>query len=154
MRAARQRLAHIDGLRAVAILGVVGYHVGLPGFRGGFVGVDVFFVISGFLITGLIVDRLDAGTFTYRQFYAERVLRIFPPLLLVICVTLLAAALLKLSPFALANFGETAAASAAIYSNFRDQSHLSDLGSLRLFRSFPDEVAWTLGNDFSGTEPR
>ena len=48
----------VEGLRAVAIVAVVGYHVGLPGFGGGFVGVDVFFVISGFLITGLLVAEI------------------------------------------------------------------------------------------------
>jgi peptidoglycan/LPS O-acetylase OafA/YrhL len=50
----------IDGLRAIAVLIVVAFHVGIPGFTGGFVGVDVFFVISGFLITGLLVDEIVA----------------------------------------------------------------------------------------------
>jgi peptidoglycan/LPS O-acetylase OafA/YrhL len=69
----------IDGLRAVAVLSVVAYHYGalLPG---GFVGVDVFFVISGYLITRQIVDGLATGTFTFRGFYARRARRILPAL--------------------------------------------------------------------------
>jgi hypothetical protein len=147
MRAARQRFAHIDGLRAVAILGVVGYHVGLPGFRGGFVGVDVFFVISGFLITGLIVDRLDAGTFSKRNQLARPA-----------AIELLKSQAERhrnvkfIDPFAA--FCESGVcrpygAEAILY---RDQSHLSDPGSVRLFRSFPDEVAWMFGS--SAREPR
>src|SRR5690349_17401143 len=82
------RLAYIDGVRAIAILAVVAFHAHIPGFRGGFVGVDVFFVISGFLITQQIVSQLLAGRFSATDFYARRVLRIFPPLLLVTVVTL------------------------------------------------------------------
>jgi len=58
----------IDGLRAIAVLSVIGFHVGFRSFAGGFVGVDVFFVISGFLITRLIRDQVGAGTFTFRTF--------------------------------------------------------------------------------------
>lgn len=75
----------IDGLRAVAIVPVVLFHAGIPGFGGGFVGVDVFFVISGFLITGLLQERLDAGRLSLRDFYERRIRRIFPALVLVLC---------------------------------------------------------------------
>lgn len=56
----------IDGLRAVAVLAVVLCHAGVPGFAGGFVGVDVFFVISGYLICGILARELEAGDFSWR----------------------------------------------------------------------------------------
>ncbi len=75
--------ADIDGLRAVAILSVVGYHA-FPGWiKGGFVGVDVFFVISGFLISTIIFGSLDKEAFSFKEFYARRIKRIFPALILV-----------------------------------------------------------------------
>src|SRR3954471_5621138 len=70
----------IDGLRARAIVPVVLYHVGARGCFGGFVGVDVFFVISGYLITGILVRELERGGISLRDFYRRRVLRIFPAL--------------------------------------------------------------------------
>ena len=76
----------IDGLRAIAILPVVLYHA-FPGLLpGGFVGVDIFFVISGFLISGIVWNALEAGDFSYTRFYANRILRIFPALLTVLLV--------------------------------------------------------------------
>jgi peptidoglycan/LPS O-acetylase OafA/YrhL len=68
----------IDGLRAVAIVPVVLFHLGLSHFRGGFVGVDVFFVISGFLITSVIGPEMLAGRFSVLTFYERRVRRLFP----------------------------------------------------------------------------
>lgn len=80
----------IDGLRAIAILAVVFYHAGFPGFSGGFVGVDVFFVISGFLITTLLFNEAAAtGRVNLSAFYARRVRRLMPAGLLVVAVTLL-----------------------------------------------------------------
>jgi peptidoglycan/LPS O-acetylase OafA/YrhL len=73
----------IDGLRAVAVLSVVGFHAFPSLVKGGFIGVDVFFVISGFLISGIVFESLDKGTFTFREFYARRIRRIFPALILV-----------------------------------------------------------------------
>ena len=67
----------IDGLRAIAVIGVVLYHVGL-GFPGGYVGVDVFFVISGYLITGIIMKDLHRGTFSMLDFWVRRIRRILP----------------------------------------------------------------------------
>ncbi len=79
----------IDGLRAIAVLAVVLYHA-FPGWLpGGFVGVDIFFVISGYLITKHILGDLSAGAFSIRTFYARRIRRIFPALLLVLLVCLL-----------------------------------------------------------------
>lgn len=80
----RRYRADIDGLRAVAIVPVVLYHGGIAGFSGGFVGVDVFFVISGFLITSFILTEMDRGVFSLRSFYLRRIRRIFPALFLVV----------------------------------------------------------------------
>lgn len=77
-------LPFVDGLRAISILAVVGFHSGIAGLPGGFVGVDVFFVISGFLIINHINDELQRGQFSLLRFYARRVLRIQPALLLVL----------------------------------------------------------------------
>jgi peptidoglycan/LPS O-acetylase OafA/YrhL len=79
----------IDGLRAVAVLAVVFYHVKESLLPGGFAGVDVFFVISGFLITGNLHRRMGQKTFTFADFYRRRLLRIFPPLIVVILATVL-----------------------------------------------------------------
>jgi peptidoglycan/LPS O-acetylase OafA/YrhL len=78
----------IDGLRAVAILSVLSFHAWPKALQGGFVGVDVFFVISGYLITGIIAGNIDAGNFRLRDFYGRRVRRIFPALVLVLAATL------------------------------------------------------------------
>ncbi|MES2504242.1 MAG: acyltransferase family protein [Myxococcota bacterium] len=83
-----ERRKDIDGLRAIAILSIVAYHF-FPSVKGGFIGVDIFFVISGFLITGVILRDLEAGTFSYKNFYARRIKRIFPALILVLGTALL-----------------------------------------------------------------
>jgi peptidoglycan/LPS O-acetylase OafA/YrhL len=70
----------IDGLRAIAVLAVVFFHLGFPGFRGGYVGVDIFFVVSGFLITRLIRDQIAEGGFTFSGFYLRRARRLFAAL--------------------------------------------------------------------------
>jgi peptidoglycan/LPS O-acetylase OafA/YrhL len=81
----------VEGLRALAILLVVLYHANVPGVRGGFVGVDVFFVISGFLITGLLVSEAGrSGRVSILRFYARRARRILPAATLVIILTVLA----------------------------------------------------------------
>ncbi len=80
----------IDGLRAIAIIAVVFYHAGFPGFGGGFVGVDVFFVISGFLITALLFkEAVATGRLSLSAFYARRVRRLMPAALIVVAVTML-----------------------------------------------------------------
>ncbi|KPF94084.1 acetylase [Novosphingobium sp. AAP83] len=82
----------IDGLRALAILPVLAFHAKISGFTGGFVGVDIFFVISGFLITGIIAREVDGGTFSLVRFYERRARRILPALLVMIAAVLVLAA--------------------------------------------------------------
>src|SRR5215207_5461767 len=83
--------ADIDGLRALAIVPVVLFHGRLGPLSGGFVGVDIFFVISGFLITSLILKDLELGSFSFKDFYARRVRRIIPALTCMLSATTLAA---------------------------------------------------------------
>ena len=78
----------IDGLRAVAVLPVILFHAGFTTFSGGFVGVDVFFVISGYLITTIIVDEMEIGSFSLLNFYERRARRILPALFFVMLCTL------------------------------------------------------------------
>jgi peptidoglycan/LPS O-acetylase OafA/YrhL len=106
----------IDGLRALAILGVVVYHAAPEALRGGFVGVDVFFVISGFLITGIILRGLDEGRFSFIDFYARRVRRIFPALALVLAACLVFG-WVGLFPLELRQLGKHVAAAALFLSN-------------------------------------
>jgi peptidoglycan/LPS O-acetylase OafA/YrhL len=75
----------IDGLRAISVIAVIIFHSGFEFLSGGYVGVDIFFVISGYLITGLVFDEVKAGTFTYASFYKRRIARLLPTL----CLTLL-----------------------------------------------------------------
>jgi len=77
----------IDGLRALAVLSVIAYHAAPTAVHGGFVGVDVFFVISGFLITTIIVNARSDGTFSLIDFYARRIRRLFPALIVVLLAT-------------------------------------------------------------------
>ena len=76
----------IDGLRALAVFAVFVFHAfpKVPVFKGGFVGVDVFFVISGFLISSIIYTQLEKGTFSFWDFYSRRIRRIYPVLLTVL----------------------------------------------------------------------
>lgn len=106
----------IDGLRAVAVLAVVFYHYGIGPLAGGFVGVDIFFVISGFLITGIVQKEIEQGRFTFAGFYQRRVRRLFPALFVVLLATLLAG-LVILLPTDLALLGRTMVATVLFASN-------------------------------------
>lgn len=86
----------IDGLRAIAVLAVILFHIDKALLPGGFVGVDVFFVLSGFLITSKIMQDLASGQFSLRDFYVRRIKRIAPAMLVVILLTVLAAHVLML----------------------------------------------------------
>lgn len=93
----RNYRADIDGLRAFAVLGVLLFHAGYSAFAGGFVGVDVFFVISGYLISGGILEDVKSGRFSYAGFYTRRARRILPALIFTVAITF-AAGTLFLSP--------------------------------------------------------
>lgn len=105
----------IDGLRAMAVVPVILFHAGVEAVAGGFVGVDVFFVISGFLITGIILDDLEQGRFSLLSFYERRARRILPALLLVmlVCVPV---AWFTMMPDPLENFGQSVVAT-LLFSN-------------------------------------
>lgn len=75
--------SEIDGLRALAVLPVILFHAGFSFFSGGYVGVDIFFVISGYLITTIILDDLEKGKFSIARFYERRARRILPALFFV-----------------------------------------------------------------------
>lgn len=110
-------LNYIDGLRAFAVVVVLLFHLNFPLITGGFVGVDVFFVISGFLITRLIVNELQqTGTFNFINFYCRRIKRIFPALFFVLFCTLIAG-LILLAPSHLRALGRSLAAAALSLSN-------------------------------------
>jgi peptidoglycan/LPS O-acetylase OafA/YrhL len=105
----------IDGLRAVSVLGVVLYHFQL-GVPGGFVGVDVFFVISGYLITSIIVREIESGSFSIRNFWARRIRRIFPAASL-LGVSVLLAGIFILGPDPTVNLAKSSLAQTFIVSN-------------------------------------
>lgn len=106
----------IDGLRAVAVLAVVIFHLNKGWLPGGFTGVDVFFVISGFLITGILSRGLQAGSFSYSQFYLARARRILPATIFCIVVSLVVGSIVML-PQDASNLGASAAASAVWAAN-------------------------------------
>lgn len=109
----------IQGVRAVAVLAVVGFHAGVPGVGGGFVGVDVFFVVSGFLITGQLWAELrGTGRISFGRFYARRARRLLPAALLVLVVTMMASAII-LPPREALSVWTDARAAALYVSNYR-----------------------------------
>lgn len=108
--------ADIDGLRAVAVLCVLAFHAFPSRLPGGFVGVDIFFVISGYLISGIIFGGLAEGRFTFPDFYQRRIRRIFPALL-VMLVAVLVAGWFLLTPSPYGQLGKHVAGGAAFVSN-------------------------------------
>ena len=106
----------IDGLRALAVLPVLLFHAGL-GMRGGFMGVDIFFVISGYLITTLIARDLQLGCFKMRDFWERRIRRILPAAAVMVIATLIAGAIILL-PQSFENLGQSALAQSLLVSNF------------------------------------
>lgn len=106
----------IDGLRAVAVVPVILFHAGIPFFQGGFAGVDVFFVLSGYLITGIIIRELAQGEFSIVQFYERRARRILPALftVLICCVPF---AWMWMLPFQFKDFSQSIVATVFFASN-------------------------------------
>ena len=109
--------SEIDGLRAFAVLSVVAFHAFPSWLKGGFIGVDVFFVISGFLITSHIFEKLDKGQFSFTDFFSRRIRRIFPALILVMTCSLAFGWFALLSD-EYAQLGKHVASGAAFISNF------------------------------------
>jgi peptidoglycan/LPS O-acetylase OafA/YrhL len=107
----------IDGLRAIAVLSVIGFHAFPEWIHGGFIGVDIFFVISGYLISTIIFENLDRNTFNFFDFYARRIKRIFPALIFVLIICL-AFGWLALLADELVQLGKHIAAGAGFISNF------------------------------------
>ena len=106
----------IDGLRAIAVGSVLAYHAFPSLLPGGFIGVDIFFVISGFLITTILLQSLAAGDFSYRDFYTRRIRRIFPALVLVLLATL-AFGWYVLLPGEFSQLGKQTTGGAAFFAN-------------------------------------
>lgn len=99
----------VDGLRAIAVVPVLFFHAEVPGFQGGFVGVDIFFVISGYLITRLLLQEMAADRFSFWSFWIRRIRRILP-LLLVVTLCTIPLAWMLMSPDGLQNFGQSVVA--------------------------------------------
>ena len=119
LEAPRRFRPDLEGLRGVAVVLVLLYHARVPGFPGGYVGVDVFFVLSGFLITRLLIRELrDTGRIAFGAFYARRARRLLPVAALVVAVTLAASAVM-LAPLQAADVANDAVASALYASNIR-----------------------------------
>jgi len=106
----------IDGLRCIAVLAVIFFHAGFAPFSGGFIGVDIFFVISGYLITRIIQGEIAQGRFSFARFYERRVRRIFPALFAMALATSVAA-LCLLSPDQLQQYGHSLVAMNLFLSN-------------------------------------
>ena len=132
----------IDGLRAVAIVPVILFHLGLNWMPGGFLGVDVFFVISGFLITSILLREMATGTFSFQRFWARRVRRILPALLVVTVATLAAAWILVFPPDRPA-VGRQALATLLSAANFYFWRHAGDYWGPQAEES-PFLHAWSL----------
>ncbi|MFG3596708.1 acyltransferase family protein [Bradyrhizobium sp. RDI18] len=132
----------VDGLRAIAVILVLNFHAFPDAMPGGFIGVDVFFVISGFLITGIIARELELGRFSLIEFYNRRIRRIFPALIVVLSATLLLGWFWML-PSAFAQLGSDSFASAAFLANIALllQSGYFDVESARK----PLLHLWSLG---------
>ncbi|HXZ97136.1 MAG TPA: acyltransferase family protein [Burkholderiales bacterium] len=132
----------VDGLRAIAILSVIGFHAFPQYVQGGFVGVDIFFVISGFLISGFIFKELDQGSFRFANFYARRIKRIFPALILVLSASLALGWYMLLSDEYL-QLGKHIAAGAAFILNFTLWNELGYFDTAAEFK--PLLHLWSLG---------
>lgn len=106
----------IDGLRAFAVLSVVLFHLGFERLEGGFLGVDIFFVISGYLISSIIEPKISIGSFSFRTFYLKRIRRLIPPSLVTIIATFVASAFI-LQPNDMIGFSRSAIAATFSVSN-------------------------------------
>jgi len=132
----------IDGLRAIAVMLVVIYHSGLPLFSGGFIGVDVFFVISGYLITKVISQDLSERRFSFREFYRRRIKRLLPAYLALVIATIGTALFISL-PAHLDDTTQGVAASAVYASNvwfWKESGYFAGVSEIKPFLH-----TWSLG---------
>ena len=133
----------IDGLRALAVLLVFCFHLKIPGFKGGFIGVDIFFVISGYLITSIYFnEKKKNGKFNFLSYFEKRLFRLFPSLIFIVLLTLLFGYIL-LSPFDLIEISKSAIYSILFLSNiyfFLDSSYWANLNEYKFFIH-----TWSLG---------
>ena len=138
----RSYRSDIDGIRSLAILSVVLYHAGVPGLTGGLTGVDIFFVLSGYLIGGHIFSELHSDRFSYLRFYQRRAKRILPAFFAVMIFTL-AGVLLMVSPLTTYHYARSAFAATLSLSNFEfwGSSGYFDTGSA----TNPLLMTWSLG---------
>jgi peptidoglycan/LPS O-acetylase OafA/YrhL len=140
-----ERLAYrrdIDGLRAIAVLSVVAFHLFPAICKGGFVGVDIFFVISGFLISSIIYSELESGRFSIVEFYVRRIRRIYPALFLVLCFVCIAGWMLLL-PSDFIALGKQIVGGSTFVANFvlwRQSGYFEQASSLK-----PLLHLWSLG---------
>lgn len=132
----------IDGMRALAVLAIVAYHINPVRVAGGFVGVDVFFVISGFLITSITVREISLGSFSFAVFYAKRIKRLFPALFAMLAICWLAGYFLLLPP-ELVDVSRASIASVFYLSNFYFYSRSGYFDSS--LDSDPLVHTWSLG---------
>lgn len=132
----------VDGLRALSVLSVLFFHAGVPGFGGGFWGVDVFFVVSGYLITRLLLENQRSGTTDLADFYLRRARRILPPLYLVLfCSAVLA--WFTLTPSAMLEFSSSLAGATLFFSNlvfWKQSGYFAEINELK-----PLIHTWSLG---------
>ena len=138
----RQHQPEIEGLRAIAVLAVLLFHLKIWGFSGGFVGVDMFFVISGYLITKNIIRDIKLGEFTLKKFYIRRIYRLLPALLVTIFVTLVASYFL-LTPEHFSSLGNASVASVLSVSNILFWFEAGYFDELKIFK--PLLHTWSLG---------
>ena len=108
--------AEIDGLRALAVVPVILFHAGFELFSGGFVGVDVFFVISGYLITTILIEDIENNRFSIVNFYERRARRILPALFFIVTLTLVFS-FFYIPPHALKDLGQSVVAVSFFLSN-------------------------------------
>ncbi len=138
----RQYQHEIDGLRAIAVLAVLFFHFKIPGFSGGFVGVDVFFVISGYLISKNVYTDLQREEFSFSVFYLSRAFRLLPALFVTIAATIFAAYFV-LTPEHFSQLGLASAASVFSVSNVLFWSQSGYFDEAKLFK--PLLHTWSLG---------
>lgn len=132
----------IDGLRALAVAPIVLFHAGVRQIQGGFIGVDIFFVISGFLITGIIIRDVDERRFSFVEFYRRRVARIIPALVAMLVVTMIVGGIILL-PLELDRLRDSTVAAAAFASNIYFWKTTEYFGSAA--ETMPLLHTWSLG---------